>query len=268
MKKFCILAMLLAVAACGSGDILAISSDPVARLQINKAIRDDPGSQLFCGVDTSGRLPENRYADLQTDAVVVGHKTIGADDRCVEDQLTQYNASAAFDLSDLAVARRASPAGIEVTGGLLTARIENAPDFSGGSIGCRLTGSSAGVGMLDSIVWTRSETFLRGVTPDLAVPPEAVWLGSLRISGREVPFQEYMRGLNDPFSLAVRSRNAITAEFDGSTLAALQEMVDEDAPLDRFFIYFAGTNAGATSENQTCITHVTDLDLTVFYKAL
>jgi hypothetical protein len=258
------LSLLLLLAGCDFADLNSIESDPVAKFQIIQQAQANSGTRIGCGVDTTG-LIDPTYDGLAGDVLVVGHRTTGASDRCRVDSLRRNNGYVAFDLTAL-TAPRPAPAGVpQITSALLNATLSGAPNFDGGAVGCRT--STSGVGMLDNIFWLPQNEFFPNRTPDLINPPASTRIGTLRIEDREVRLNTWWLAANPPIDFVAKSRGAFTLSLDDRALAALQKMVDTNAAgLRRFGLYFAGTNGGSTRTNQTCLDHIADLRLTVFFR--
>ena len=249
----------LFVASCGLEDVSSVTSAPVARFEITQERQSHAGSQALCGVDTTG-LIRTHYEGLAEDVLVVGHRTFGADDRCLIDVSIRHNGYVAFDLSDLA-----APAGTrEIESALLTAGISPVGDFDGGRSGCR-TGAISG--MLDNVTFVDFDAFFPDTSPDLSNPPPTTRLGRLSVSGREVTLNRYMETVGRQANVLGASRGAITLSLDDQTVEMLQGMADENAPeLRRFGLYFSGTNSGSLSVNQACIHHIERIRLIVTFR--
>ncbi len=263
MKKLCALLFFLMISGCDLNGLTSLTSAPAARFQIVQVRQADPGTDIFCGVDTTG-LGDGSYDGLAADVLVIGHRVRGADNRCRIDRLARMNGYVGFDLSELG---RDTPAGNrrEITSALLNYRISPSPDADGGSIGCRT--STRGVGMLDDVFWLIGTPFFPRSAPDLSNPPPTTSIGTLRIEDREVWFNEWLRSANPPIEFAGKSRGAATMQLDMRSLTELQRMVNENSlGLRRFGLYFAGTNGGSTGNNQVCIDHIENIRLTVFYR--
>ncbi len=259
MKKLFSLLLCLTASGCGMDNLTSFTTAPAARFQIVQARQADPGTDVFCGVDTTGLL-DAQYAGLAQDVLVIGHRVWGANNRCRTDELRRMNGYVGFDLSEIG---RGAPAGgnREITGALLSFRVRPAPDFDGGGIGCRR--SARGFRMLDNVFWLTSNQFFPPGTPDLSNPPQTTNIGTLRIEDREVTFNEWLLAANPP----VEMTGGTTLRLDARAVTALQRMVDENSRgLRRFGLYFAGTNGGTTSNNQVCTDHIENIRLTVFYR--
>jgi hypothetical protein len=262
MKKLCALLLCLTIGGCDLNGLTSLTSAPSARFEIVQVRQADPGTDIFCGVDTTG-LGDGSYAGLAADVLVIGHRVRGADNRCRVDVLRRNNGYVGFDLSELG---QGVPAGSsrEITSALLAYRIGPAPDANGGSIGCRT--STRGLGMLDNVFWLPRNPFFPERTPDLSNPPSSTRIGTLRIEDREVRLNEWL-AVNPPVEFAGRSPGQATMQLDTRAVTALQTMVNGNSSgLRRFGLYFIGTNGGTTSANQVCIDHIENIRLTVFYR--
>ncbi|WP_281967513.1 hypothetical protein [Roseovarius nanhaiticus] len=264
MKFLRSLPLFLLLMGCDFPDISSTSAVPVASHQIIQQFRQDPGTDFLCGVDTTG-LGDGTYDGLDPGVIVVGHRVTGANNRCRVDVLRRNNGYVAFDLSGIGAPRPSGADAPQITGALLTASLARAPDFDGGSIGCRT--SLNGVGMLDSIFWLPRREFIPDGPIGLTSPPGVTRVGTLRVDDRVVRINTWWRLANPPLTLEASTPGAATFSLDARAVAALQDMVDRNSlGLRQFGLYLAGTNSGSFSANQTCLDHVSDLRLTVFFR--
>lgn len=151
----------LLLVGCTLENIQALTAKPAARFIIYQQSYANSGTQFLCGIDHTGLGISNYYENLAYDALVVGHVTTGADNRCRVDILTRMNAHVAFDLSALFSSRPSSVNRRQITSAVLSATLAQAPGFHGGGVGCRGVSysSHSGVSMLDHVAGSQTNDF-------------------------------------------------------------------------------------------------------------
>ncbi|SMR82540.1 hypothetical protein SAMN04488030_2893 [Aliiroseovarius halocynthiae] len=263
-------ALFLLLLGCGHDIRLGGVSryEPVGRILHVQRILGNSGSQFGCGVDHTGLGLPNFYDDLGEDAVVVGHETTGADDRCVRDQLTRLNAAVRFDLSRSIGGSATMPDPSHIRAASLTVSIRDGDNFS--SIGCR-TSAQFGSGVLHNV---HSGSWLAPTEFGMSTPPpissKRFHLGPAS-DGNEVSLREFMAAAGRASVLSEHrvsrirtSRTSVTFELSEAHVDQLRDalIAADGAPAYADYL-FVGTNQGTTTVNEQCLSFIEDIRLNI-----